>query len=111
MLLVLRKEGVWSFPGGKLEAGESPLVAATRELYEETGVVADLIHHFGEFTVQTESNVFELNCYGGQWQAGVAVALSDASDVIWVAPGDVKNLELASHVWAVISTASHLISS
>lgn len=32
-------QGLWSPPGGKLEAGESPLAGALRELTEETGLV------------------------------------------------------------------------
>ena len=33
----------WTFPGGVIDAGESPFVAALRETYEEVGVTVDAV--------------------------------------------------------------------
>jgi A/G-specific adenine glycosylase len=53
--LVLRRPstgllgGLWEFPGGKLQPGESPSAAAHRELREETGLTAGPLEELGLF--------------------------------------------------------------
>ena len=42
--------GAWQMPQGGIDAGEKPRAAALRELWEETGVTADLV----EFVAKTE---------------------------------------------------------
>jgi len=56
ILMCLRRKdpyrGKFNMPGGHIEAGENPLDAAYRELYEETAITRDDVEliHFMDFT-------------------------------------------------------------
>jgi 8-oxo-dGTP diphosphatase len=42
--------GRWSLPGGAVDPGEQPAEAAVREVFEETGIVAEVIRLVGVYS-------------------------------------------------------------
>ncbi|MCK9259223.1 MAG: Nudix family hydrolase [Azoarcus sp.] len=80
--------GYWEFPGGKVEAGETPAEALKRELYEELGIRVERLHpwllreHVYEHA-HVRLHFFEVP----QWQGTVNEHVHSA--LAWVRPGQV----------------------
>jgi 8-oxo-dGTP diphosphatase len=78
-------KGLWSLPGGRIEAGETARTAALREVREETGVVAELgglvdIHEVIRRGVAGRLLAhYLLAVWYGRWVDGEPVAGSDAA--------------------------------
>ena len=80
----------WEFPGGKLEAGETPAEAIVRELHEELGVTAtveaELHVERHTYAHGLEVEITFLLCTLGE---GELVAGPGIHAMRWVRPGDI----------------------
>ncbi|WP_214412677.1 NUDIX hydrolase [Sphaerisporangium fuscum] len=108
-LLLVRRgrppgEGLWSLPGGRVEAGESDAEALRRELAEETGlavtvgVLAGSVERPG-----LDGVVYEIHDYFATPAPGTPRAGDDAAAVGWFAPGELPGLPLTSGLLAVLA--------
>lgn len=90
--LAKRHGGLWEFPGGKIEEGESYLAAAHRELTEELGVAAVSV---GEalYSAHDDGSPFLINFVPTEI-VGEPVCLEHA-EVRWASLGEIQHLDLA----------------
>jgi 8-oxo-dGTP diphosphatase len=114
VLLVKRAKPpqAWALPGGAVEFGETARAAAERELFEETGLRAELPAFVGFYEIIRPQAKFHfaIACHTGLWTGGEAVAASDAAAVRWIMPTDLDPLELAPDVGDAITRAAVLLS-
>jgi ADP-ribose pyrophosphatase YjhB (NUDIX family) len=107
--------GLWAFPGGHVELGESLETAAARELQEETGLTAELQGLVGLYDVirRDASGLVTLHyviaCYLGIAGPGEPVAASDAAAAEWVDPADLGRFTLAPNIAVAVSRAKELL--
>ncbi len=82
--------GLWEFPGGKIEPGESGENALLREIQEETGLMITLGDKIG--TIQHAYTHFKitLTAWFCQWEAGEAETRA-ASENRWILMSEIKN--------------------
>lgn len=84
-------KGQWEFPGGKIEAGETPKQALAREIMEELAVEIEIGDHI--YTVEYDYPNFHLTmeCFWAQIKSGKPV-LKEAEAARWLAKENLNSV-------------------
>ena len=93
--------GVWSFVGGHIEDGESPIEALVREVFEETGLKireddCEKIAILDEPT--RERNIFVVK---GDWN-DEDITRGEGQDMRFVSQKELVDLPVAPHVFKIV---------
>lgn len=93
--------GYWEFPGGKIEAGETPEQCLMRELQEELGIETRIIEHLITTTHYNGDFCIELAGYRVEVVDG-QIAVWEHTDGAWVLPEDL-------HKWKMTPADSAIV--
>ena len=105
------RQGGWSIPGGRQEAGETVHEAVHREIREEAGIeidiagivtVVDLIDRDGP-EIKHHYTVIDMLA---DWRSGEARAGDDATETAWVALEEIADYDLPELQIEVIHQAA-----
>lgn len=85
-------KGQWEFPGGKIEAGESPEEALCREIREELDTEIEVGSLFATIAYDYPAFQLSMDCFWAQVKSG-ALVLKEAEAARWLTVGDLYDVQ------------------
>ena len=100
--------GLWTIPGGRVEYGETLVVACQREVLEETGITVDI----GEMVTIFEPVIADFHYVIIDYLGALAadsrpdpVAGDDAADARWASRSELMEMSLTNGLLPVVEKA------
>jgi len=106
---------LYTLPGGAVEAGETLVEAAIREVREETSLSIEpvaLAGHREVIALDDEGKVerhFVILSFASRWLAGEPVLSDELDDSRWVDPSELGNYRTTDGLAEIVTTAATLL--
>ena len=103
--------GIYTLPGGVVEAGETLTRALTREVCEETALAIEpvaLAGHREVIVKDADGRIerhFVIMCFASRWVSGEPVLNEELDDARWIDPAELANLRTTEGIAEIVATA------